>query len=383
MAAPQHSLPLPLQSENAMSSSTILVTGAAGFIGSSVTEALVLRGAGTVRAGVKSLQPHSGLTRLPVHTIHCDVMDRACLMSAMDGVDVVINCVRDDARTATTVEGTRRILECAAASGVSRLIQFSSVAVYGGATGAISEETRPVPPLNEYGAAKLAAEELCRSAAGEKLHVAVIRPSLVYGPYGEEWTARFIRAIASGRLARLGVNCDGEANLIYVRDLGMFAARLATQEIPSYAVYNANGAEIPTFAEYFDLLSRAIGRGPFSPRAVQPALSAIKRQARRAGLYALTKQAAVARSIFPRSDTIAAVVRSVEKVAFERLGDLSADDFTKRRRYVIDRAREIGFVPTTSLQEGIAASAEWAFAQGLVSTRAAPAEGVPPILQLH
>jgi nucleoside-diphosphate-sugar epimerase len=365
-----------------MSSSTILVTGATGFIGSSVTEALVLQGAGMVRAGVKSLQPHSGLTRLPVHTIHCDVMDRASLMSAMDRVDVVINCVRDDARTATTVEGTRRILECAAASGVSRLIQFSSVAVYGGATGTISEETPPVPPLSEYGAAKRAAEELCRSAAGKKLHVAVVRPSLVYGPYGEEWTARFIRAIASGRLARLGVNCDGEANLIYVRDLGMLATRLATHEIPHYCVYNANGVEIPTFAEYFDLLSRAIGRGPFSPLAVQPALSAIRRQARRAGLYALTKPAAVARSIFPRS-AIAAVVRSVEKAAFERLGDLSADDFTKRRRYAIDRAKELGFVPPTSLQEGIAASAEWAFAQGLVSTRAAPEEVVPPILQLH
>jgi UDP-glucose 4-epimerase len=310
-------------------------------------------------------------------------MDRASLMSAMDGVDVVINCVRDDAKTATTVEGTRRILECAAASGVSRLVQFSSVAVYGGATGTISEETRPAPPLSEYGAAKRAAEELCRSAASEKLNVAVVRPSLVYGPYGEEWTARFIRAIGSGRLARLGVNLDGEANLIYVRDLGMLAAKLAIHEIPQYCVYNANGVEIPTFAKYFDLLSRAIGRGPFSPLAVNPALTAIRRQARRAGLYALTKQVGAARSIFHRSDTIAAVVRSLEKAAIERLGDLSADDFTKRRRYVIDRAKEIGFVPTTSLQEGVAASAEWAFAQGLVSTRAAPAEGVPSILQLH
>jgi UDP-glucose 4-epimerase len=365
-----------------MSPPTILVTGAAGFIGSAVTEALVLGGAGVVRAGVRSLQSQSAFTRLPVHTIHCDVMDRACLMSAMDRVDVVINCIRDDARTATTVEGTRRILECAAASGVSRLIQFSSVAVYGGATGTISEETPPVPPLSEYGAAKRAAEELCRSAAGEKLDVAVIRPSLVYGPRGEEWTARFIRAIASRRLAQLGVNCDGEANLIYVRDLGMLAARLAMHEIPHYGVYNANGAEIPTFAEYFDLLSRAIGRGPIRPLAVDPALNAVRRQVRRAGLYAVRKQAAAVRKLFHRNDAVAAVVRSLEKAAVERLGDLPADDFTKRRRYVIDRAKEIGFVPTTSLQEGIAASAEWAFAHGLVST-AVPAESVPPILQLH
>lgn len=383
MAAPQLSLPSPPQSENAMSSPAILVIGAAGFIGRSVTDALVLSGAGTVRAGVKSLQPHSGPPRLPVQTVHCDVMDRASLMSAMDRVDVVINCVRDDANTATTIEGTRRILECAAASSVSRLLQFSSVAIYGAATGAISEETRPVLPLSEYGAAKLAAEELCRSAAGEKLYVAVVRPSFVYGPYGEEWTARIIRGIASGRLARLGVTCDGEANLIYVRDLGRLAARLALHEIPHYSVYNANGFEIPTFADYFDLLSRAIGSGPFSPLAVQPALSAMRRQARRAGLYALRKQAGAARSIFPQSDTVAAVLRSVEKVAFEHLGDLSAEDFTKRRRFVIDRAKEIGFVPTTSLQEGISASAEWAFAHGLVSPRAACAEDVPPVLHLQ
>ena len=381
--APQLSLPLPPQSENAMRSPTILVIGAAGFIGRSVTDALVLSGAGEVRAGVKSLQPHSGLTRPPVETVHCDVMDRASLMPAMDRVDVVINCVRDDANTATTIEGTRRVLQCAAASGVSRLVQFSSVAVYGAATGAISEEARPVLPLSEYGAAKLVAEELCRSAAGEKLHVAVVRPAFVYGPYGEEWTARLIRAIASGRLARLGVACDGDANLIYVGDLGKLAARLSLHEIPHYGVYNANGFEIPTFADYFDLLSRAIGSGPFSPLAVQPALSAMRRQARRAGLYGLRKQAAAARSIFPQSKTVAGILRSVEKVAFERLGDLSADDFTKRRRFVIDRAKKIGFVPTTSLQEGIAASAAWAFAHGLVCPRGACAEGVPPTLHLQ
>jgi nucleoside-diphosphate-sugar epimerase len=51
--------------------------------------------------------------------------------------------------------------------------------------------------------------------------IAVIRPALVYGPHGEEWTARFLKGIATGNLVRLGPAGQGKANLVYAGDLAI------------------------------------------------------------------------------------------------------------------------------------------------------------------
>ena len=47
-----------------------------------------------------------------------------------------------------------------------------------------------------YGEEQFAEEKLCQAAAGPDLTVAVVRPSLVYGPFGDFWTGRFIEGIA-------------------------------------------------------------------------------------------------------------------------------------------------------------------------------------------
>jgi nucleoside-diphosphate-sugar epimerase len=346
---------------------SVLVTGAKGFIGGWITEAVCAGGFG-VRAGTRSAAPSSRLSRLPVDIVRCDIMDDGSLTGAMRGVQTVINCVRDDADSDVTVEGTRRLISGALANGVKRLIHMSSVAVYGSAVGTITEDTEPVRTSNRYAADKRSAEELCRTAAGPDLTITVVRPSLVYGPFGEEWSARFIRAIVSGALKELGAAGHGTANLLYARDLGEFAAHLAEAELPHYAVYNANGAELPTFNEYFDRLSRALGRGPLPPSGPAALGAGVKRQARRAGRFVLRRHGARIQHLAGGSALLTSTLKRMEEGLRSGVHDGPADRYATRVIFAIDRARQVGFVPRTTLQEGIDASVQWARAQGMAGS---------------
>jgi nucleoside-diphosphate-sugar epimerase len=115
----------------------ILVTGGTGFIGGWVVDALCSAGATDVVAGVR--RPSPRLERVPVKLVHCDLMDRESLETALQGIEVVIHCGRDPAKGAT-VEGTRRLLEAIRVRGIKRLVQMSSIAVYGNARGVVTEE---------------------------------------------------------------------------------------------------------------------------------------------------------------------------------------------------------------------------------------------------
>jgi hypothetical protein len=68
-------------------------------------------------------------------------MDTDALRAPMRGIEVVVNCVRDHADGAT-IKGTKFLLAAEEAEGVKKVIQFSSIAVYGDATGIVTEKTR-------------------------------------------------------------------------------------------------------------------------------------------------------------------------------------------------------------------------------------------------
>jgi nucleoside-diphosphate-sugar epimerase len=341
-----------------MSWPTILVIGAGGFIGGWVTETLYTAGATNVCAAVRRPNDHR-LAHLPVKTAFCDILDPGSLDAAMAGADIIINCVRDQTGNGATVEGTRRILECAAAHRVRRLIQLSSVAVYGDARGLITEETLPTSGVNQYGTEKRKAEELCCAASGSHLSVAILRPSLVYGPFGEEWTARYIRGILSGRLKRLGTAGAGEANLIYAGDLARFAVHLATTDIPTYSIYNANGGDIRTFDQYFDCLSRALGRGPLAESRKSGPELYMRRQFRRVGRYALRQQRRFER-VLRGNPRLADIVKRFEDSLRYGIGDEPSDHYARHIIYSMEKARRVGFEPRISLDEGLRASVDWA-----------------------
>jgi nucleoside-diphosphate-sugar epimerase len=172
----------------------ILVTGASGFVGSALVTRLTAAGrpvlAGVRRAG--SAAP-AGVRTREVGDLG-SVQD---LRAALDGVTCVVHAAARvhqlDDRAAdplaafrqVNVAGTRALAQQAHAAGVRRFVFVSSIKVNGEATAPGRPYTSAdVPqPLDAYGISKHEAEiELRELAAATGLEVAIVRPTLVYGP---------------------------------------------------------------------------------------------------------------------------------------------------------------------------------------------------------
>jgi UDP-glucose 4-epimerase len=219
--------------------------------------------------------------------------------------------------------------------------------------------------VNAYGLLKQAAEAECLKIASSQLSVVVLRPTLVYGPFGELWTTSIIRRIVSGHLRQLGAAGEGNANLIYVQDLARFVVRLTVaQQLPAYSVFNVNGPEIPTFNKYFDLMSQMLGRGPLPLPIDAPAQRGFRSPVRKLAKHLVQSNPALIRAV-----SHAPFLRSLLRRAEARLrlspSEGEIEYYGRKVIFSVLRANAIGFEPCIGLGEGIAASLDWARATGL------------------
>lgn len=161
---------------------TVVVTGSEGLIGTALISALASIGLGVRRFDRKLITGGEAL----------DVLDAPKLASAVAGcvgiihlaaVSRVVQGERDpDACWRTNVEGTRNVLRAAHASPRRPwVILASSREVYGQPDVSPVDEDAPRCPVNIYGRAKAAAEQLCLEARADGLQTAVMRLSSVYG----------------------------------------------------------------------------------------------------------------------------------------------------------------------------------------------------------
>ena len=178
----------------------VLVTGADGFIGSHLVEALVAEGA-EVRALVQYnsfghwgwLDTVSDTTRRALEVVAGDVRDRSCVEAAVSGCSVVFHLAAliaipysyraPESYIDTNVKGTLNVLEAARAAGVAKLVHTSTSEVYGTARRVPIDEEHPLQAQSPYAASKIAADQLALSYHRSfGLPVAVIRPFNTYGP---------------------------------------------------------------------------------------------------------------------------------------------------------------------------------------------------------
>jgi dTDP-glucose 4,6-dehydratase len=180
--------------------STILVTGADGFIGSHLTETLVRRGY-KVRAFVyyNSFNSWGWLDQCAAdikgqfEVFPGDIRDPHGVKKAMIGCDAVLHLAAliaipfsyhsPDTYVDTNVKGTLNVLQAARELGVSRVIHTSTSEVYGTAQFVPITEDHPLQGQSPYSATKIAADQLALSFyLSFNLPVVTVRPFNTYGP---------------------------------------------------------------------------------------------------------------------------------------------------------------------------------------------------------
>jgi nucleoside-diphosphate-sugar epimerase len=238
-----------------------LVTGATGFVGSHLAEALRRRG-DDVTALARSARKAEDLRPLGVRIISGDLSDRAALVRAVEGQDVIYHVAgviaalsEDDFMTANR-EGTRNIVEAALKAGSPRFVQVSSMAAGGPSPRGNPLKGDELPhPVTAYGRSKLAAEEVVKAS---RLAWTIIRPPMVYGPRDHEVLKVF-------RIARLGIAPvfgDGsqELSAVYGADLADALIAAAGTDATTRRIYYASHPDVFTSTRFVQSVAGAMGR---------------------------------------------------------------------------------------------------------------------------
>lgn len=241
-----------------------LVTGATGFVGANIVEALSQAGwqARVLRRSTSSLAALEGLVYEPAPG---DVLEPGSLAAAMQGCDAVFHAagvVADywgqnvELTYRVNVDGTRNIVDAALATGVPRLVHTSSQVALGFGEGQTpvdeSHAFNVAPQTYPYGHSKHLAEEVVLQAVRRGLHAVIVNPSVVMGPRDITFlNSRIILEVQRGLVPFIppgGVNVVDSADLARGHLLALEKGRpgerylLAGHNVPNIDLTNAIGA---------------------------------------------------------------------------------------------------------------------------------------------
>ena len=210
----------------------VLVTGAGGFIGSHLVEALVARG-----AEVKTLVRYNSrndwgmLENIPfevknnLEVITGDIVDAGIVKKAVRNCDMVFHLaaligipysyIAPESYVNTNIKGTLNIMQASLEEGVEKVVHTSTSEVYGTAKYVPIDESHPLQGQSPYSASKIGADMLAHSFfLSFNAPVAIIRPFNTFGP--RQSARAVIPTIISQALSEEAINLG---SLTPVRDL--------------------------------------------------------------------------------------------------------------------------------------------------------------------
>jgi nucleoside-diphosphate-sugar epimerase len=255
----------------------ILVTGASGFIGRTLSAQLLARGddvaalvrrAGSAPAGTRPLLGDLGDGPALARTLAAE-----CPQCVVHLAAEIASQRSEQKLREVNVAGTARLLDaCTALAGehgapTPRFV-FVSTVVTGDARGALLTEDAPLPVHTPYGRSKQEGERLVLSSG---LPAVVIRPSHVYGPggwYADELIAQLRRP---GRFAVIGSGTN-LWDVVHVDDVAA-AIVLAIERAEPGSTFHVADDQPISFYDFMALTAEQLGLGP--PRRVPAALARV------------------------------------------------------------------------------------------------------------
>ncbi len=249
------------------------VTGGSGFIGSNLVRELAQHGH-TVRALVRRRQPLPGLEPSAAELVEGDLADRETLRRGMAGCDWCFHVAASyhlwladyGPMYAANVEGTRNVIECAAAAGVSRIVYTSTVGCIGlprPIDGRVvpTDETALVSEAqmtNHYKRSKWQAEQVALELARKGHPVVIVNPSAPVGP-GDVKPTPTGKVIVDFLNREMPAYLDTGLNWVHVRDVavGQILAAEKGRIGERYILGSAEGNW--TMKEAFAVLERLTG----------------------------------------------------------------------------------------------------------------------------
>jgi len=258
----------------------VVVTGAAGFIGSHLTEKLLAGGDDVVGIDCftdyydrdrkeRNLEPSRGQARFSFQEL--DLVD-ADLRSALEGAAVVYHLAGQpgvrpswgsqfDQYVRDNIVATQRLLECLKGSAIKRLVFAGSSSVYGDAEMFPTKESALPRPVSPYGVTKLAAEHLTHLYTRNfDIPAVSVRYFTVYGPRQrpDMAFARFMQALSDGQ--EIEVYGDGEQTreFTYVSDAVEGTIKAAGADVIGQ-VFNLGGGSRVTVNQVLATLEEISG----------------------------------------------------------------------------------------------------------------------------
>ncbi|MFI4860278.1 MAG: NAD-dependent epimerase/dehydratase family protein [Phycisphaerales bacterium JB063] len=329
---------------------TTLITGATGFIGSSLAHQLLAEGH-TVRALTRN---PAGLEKVglagKVEVAEGDITDAEAVGQAVAGcglVYAIAGTFREpnlsDARYHEVNVGAVEIMVRAAAEhGVRRVVHCSTCGIHGNVPlGQSVAEDSPFNGVGIYEETKAAGDQRARDLGAELgVEVVVIRPTQVYGP-GDTRLLKLFKMADKDRPLIIGSGKCGY-HLVYIDDLVDAFVLAGTSEQAPGEAFLVGGGEVPSLNELFAELGRVFGRENPKPRR-PPALPFMV-----AGVVCETicRPLGISPPIYRR------------RVEF----------FTNNRSFDISKARErLGYAPKVTMADGLRRTAQWYRDEGMIA----------------
>lgn len=245
----------------------VMVTGAGGFVGGALVE--YLRGQCNVDV-VRSVRDADA----GPDDFAYDLLGKPPVPS-LQGIDVIVHAAARvhvmhaesdplPAFRAANVEGTLRLAEAAAASGVRRFVFVSSIAVNGNATPTdqpFTASDKP-GPHDPYGVSKYEAEQaLLALTKRSSMEVVIVRPTLVYGPGAAGNVQQMLKWLRRGvPLPLAGI--DNRRSFVSLYNLVDFLALCISHPAAAGHVFLVSDGESVSTPRLLSALARALGRGP-------------------------------------------------------------------------------------------------------------------------